>query len=225
MMNHSARRKRILSFVSGAIAGGLLFWVGVLPHSQLSPSMSFSRMPAQSASGVDPFILHYLNPRQGCAADLSSCGQANECCSLLCLKGACVPRYFSNEKAYPGEACISREECFSNVCDTVAHVCVGSKTGLCAYVAQYCNADTQCCSGSCDTTTKQCVGDSVKECAPVGADCGSTGECCSGICGDNKCMGSDLDPAAVGELCNADGQCLSNICRKGKNTASLGRCL
>ena len=223
------KRRRARSFFGAAVIASVLVLIAILPHpSKFSRETDLRRGPAQNAQDIqgvltaDPFILHYLNPRQDSNPDWSSCAQANECRSMLCLKGTCIPRYFSDIKASPGESCNSPDQCLSNVCDTGSMKCVGSTIGLCSYVGQYCNADPQCCSGTCDTTRNICLGDQVHECAPVGAICTSAQECCSGV-GDHQCRGSSLDPAAAGELCNADAQCLSGICHSGPHIP--GRCL
>ena len=196
------------------IATGLSLWFGGNPSPFTASQTIMNRVPAQDSSSVDPSNLHYLNPRQECTDDWASCGQANDCCSSLCLQGSCIPRYFSNQKGNPGQFCMSQDQCFSGSCDTASNKCVGSTTNVCAYVAQFCNADAQCCSGICNLNNSQCQGNSAKECGPVTAFCGSNAECCSEVCdtGSHQCAGSAKDPAAFGQHCNANAQCISNVC-------------
>jgi hypothetical protein len=188
-------------------------------HSELN------RTPAQNFFQADPFRFSYFNPRPDGKEDFSTCDQASDCKSSLCLRNKCVPRFFSTVKGNPGQSCNDRSQCFSDTCDMGAMKCVGSPTNVCAYVEQFCNDDTQCCSGTCNHNNHRCEGDSVKECGTVGATCGDASECCSAICAtdpeapagtrnpvSNRCMGSNLNPAISGQVCNSNDQCLSNDC-------------
>jgi hypothetical protein len=156
----------------------------------------------------------------------SSCVQAADCCSQICVGGTCLCNSIPGAKCSastdccPGQACTSGacaqgcravgdvctygSDCCSNACDA---------TGHCA---------ATCSSGACTTTPECCIGHYCALGSCQYGACGGSGDLCdttSDCCQSPKhltCSGNTCTCGAFASACASDADCCSQlVCSSG----------
>ncbi len=82
-----------------------------------------------------------------------------------------------------------------------------------------CENNSDCLSQDCRLHPQRpyriCYGSRDQLCSQVGDLCAENTNCCSGYCLNNKCLGSQTDPARAGSYCFADNsECQSYYCNQ-----------
>ena len=174
-----------------------------------------------------------------CQANGAPCSTAAECCSTLCVGGACQAQQCGGNPCTTNAECCSGMSCVNGVCTTqqclpAGSNCAGSPqpccnglvcsggicggTGGCSQAGSACAADADCCSGL------NCLGGicQTASCSGPNLPCQPNTPCCSGLTcpfPGGPCMpGGPCQPS--GTACVDNTQCCSLLC-----DPTIQRCL
>lgn len=148
-----------------------------------------------------------------CFADSDVCTADDECCSLSCEVGECVPPFTGSAL---GASCASSATCNSDNCNTEGGVCVGP-VGECSAAEVACEFGWECCSGNCGGGI--CT-DPMGSCHAFGVACITDGNCCTGNCLGMSCAIQIILGGDTGDSCTHNGDCNDDVCLSGKCVAA-----
>jgi hypothetical protein len=151
---------------------------------------------------------------QTCTGIGEHCGADQDCCSVRCVSGLCLP---AGSCSAPGGACVTRATCCSGRCEPtpVGRVCLD----YCARDGTTCASDLDCCSQSC--VAGVCAGYGV--CTPLGVACAASSECCAGgVCANvpGQCIRATDECLCVGSACVTSKDCCTGQCYAGSCAAT-----
>jgi hypothetical protein len=150
-----------------------------------------------------------------CVSDDQACETNEECCSGVCLDGACGALNPSCKTA--GNACQSGEDCCSKTCGENGTCTLG--VSYCIQPGDVCARDNDCCTGDCTVpegaTLGLCADPPAGSAFCKGVDgvlCSDCGDCCSRLCAPFGPTGAKIcQPAngcrVTGDLCRRDEDC------------------
>ncbi len=115
-----------------------------------------------------------------------------------------------------GMKCSFSQSCCSGQCASGS--CVPTSLNP-ALPGDRCENNSDCLSQDCRPHPQKpyriCYGSRDLVCSLVGDTCAENTNCCSGYCLNNKCLGSQTDPARSGSYCFADNsECQSYYCNQ-----------
>lgn len=170
------------------------------------------------AGACDPRT-HTCGGKQCTEAD-QPCTLDIECCTRRCNDRSCAKTTCNANKF----DCLADEDCCSDFCDPVAHVCAERPT--CNEAGTACAVETDCCKGThCFRAAGTIAGTCAAEsCSLDLLDCATDDQCCSGHCDpvfffcSTACSYADHACAVDSDCCA--GHCDNQVCKGSCSTSS-----